>query len=408
VDRHWAPFLPTNGDGGPEGASVGIVSRWLLPLSTAGFVMAGILKDSPALASFPVDLTLALAAITSLGVLVALVRTTVPNQLPVIVAAFALLLPAALLASGSEYAVEKVKLLFTLTLLSVLAPVVLARSRADAERHVWAWTLLAGIVAGSSILNPIQSGEYEGAPLTAEGADTIDLGMSAGVVFLVMMISVLWKRIHWLLALPIAGAATFALLQSGSRGPLISAILGIISTILLVRTRPNPLRSLTVVGLGAMLLVMAYQAAPYHSQIRIRSLILEGRLAGTASTREEYYDAAWELIRLYPLGTGFGGFERVGLGDAYPHNLPLEVLSEAGLVLGTLFLCWIAVEIWKGRAATTDFASCAAFALTVHTLVIAFFSGDLHSTRTFFYALGLLIAVRGVASQNLTSRPVVQ
>jgi O-Antigen ligase len=369
-----------------------LLRHWTLPLLTAGFVVSGLFKAIPALEALPVDLTVALAALTALGVTARLVLTPVPRAAHGVVAGFAILAPAAFFMVYTDYSVDKLVRLFTLTLLATLAAVVLIRSTEDLARHLWALTGLCGIVVLNALADPQLSSAYEGAPVTAQGVDTIELGVAGGVVAIVMALGVIWKRVPWLLALPVGGAALYVMLQSGSRGPLISALAAVALTIVSARRRPSSARSLSVLTLAVLGGFLAFSAAPYYAQLRLAGF-LAGDVDGSVGGRIQLYQVAIDSLVRHPFGIGIGGFERIAFsGYAYPHNLPLEILTESGLVLGAGFLLWILLQVRKAHFATTDFTGAASLALLLFLLGKAGVSGDINDNRLLFYAIGIGIA----------------
>ncbi len=377
--------------------------RWVLPILTAAFVMAGFFKGTEALVGLPFDLTFVLAVLVAVAVVVRLIVSRIPPQVHAIVVGFALLVPAVFLASATLYGSEKVSRLFTITLLAILAPVILARTAEDVERFLWAWTAVCGVVVVMALLNP-QDAAYRGAPITAQGIDTIALGDAAGLVVLVMALAAMWKRLPWLVAVPIGGVAILVLLQSGSRGPLIATVIAALAGIVLPKVRPRPLRSLVVLLLSGVGLVLAFAAAPFYAQQRVAA-VFQGRFVAEGQTRIELYRVAWESIGNNPFGIGWGGYEQIAfLGYRYPHNLVLEVLAEAGVIFGGLFLIWIAAYFFAARRSATTFTSGALFAILTFMLIEVQVSGDINSNRMLFYAIGLTAAVRAAADHAAARR----
>jgi O-antigen ligase len=370
--------------------------RWLPPFLAAGFVMAGYFKGTAALATLPFDLTAALAVLTVVVILARTVRGSVPSQVHGVLVAFLLLLPAAFFAHASEYSSDKVLRLFTLTLLATLAPILLIRTVADAEKFIWAWTAICGLAVARALIDPRAAGAYAGAPVTADGLDTTDLGDASALVLVVIVLAFLWNRIGFFLAVAIGAPAGYVLLQSGSRAPLLAAVVAVVAGAFLARARPHPLRAAVVVGFVGCGLAGAYALAPYYAQERIRALF-EGGLSTDVGTRADLFRAAWLAVRESPLGLGWGGFQTFSsLTYDYPHNLVLEVLAEAGVILGGLFLVWVAARFWLARRETTSFAGAAAFAIFAFMLVAVLVSGDINSNRLLFFVIGIAIALGAV------------
>ena len=360
--------------------------------------MAGFVKDTGVLTRLPVDLTLGLALIT--WVLVAVwLYSSVPRRVHGVLLALLLLVPPVFYAAWTDYGTNKVGRLLVFTCLAIMAPVVLIRDASDVTRHLWALTGMAGVVVVTALVDPRPSSDYAGAPIMTASAGTIGLGSAAGHVLVVIAVGLVWKRLP-LLALVAAGGAVYVLLQSGSRGPLISALLAVLVGTVLTRVRPRFGRAAVFGGLLALGVMVAYSLAPRFSQRRILAL-LEGDTTGSVDGRISLFHIAYESILRHPLGIGWGNFEGIAfLGYTYPHNLILEVLAEAGLIFGGLFLSWMFVKIVQTRRITIDFVGAAVFASVIFWLSETMVSGDLNDNRVFFYILGLAIAARAVATPD--------
>ena len=70
-------------------------------------------------------------------------------------------------------------------------------------------------------------------------------------------------------------------------------------------------------------------------------------------------------------GRGAGAFLTLGLEDAYPHNHPIEVITELGLIGFTMYVAILllttkyAIEIFRGSAGSTDHRSSAAILIGI-------------------------------------------
>lgn len=377
----------------PRGAaSLGGVARWLPALLTAAFVLSGSFKEVGALASLPVDVTLLLAVAVAGLVVWEVIVGRIPPAVHLVVLGFLLLLPAAFFTAPTPYGEDKAVRLFTLTLLSMLAPALLIRDRADVRRHLIALAVVAGVVVGGGLFNPRLSSNYTGAPITTESVDTIGLGTAAAVVVVIMTMALIWKAWPLLLALPIGAASVYVLLQSGSRGPLFSAIIAIVVGTFLVRRRPSVRRGLVFLGLVAVGVLVSFSLAPEYSRGRILNFF-EGNNAGSVDNRVRLIEVALDQVTRHPFGIGLGGFEGAAFGGYfYPHDLPVEVLAEAGVILGGAFLCWIGYCMVRAHRATVDFTGGATFAVLVCVLGKSLVSGDLNDNRLTFYVLGIALA----------------
>jgi hypothetical protein len=357
--------------------------------------MAGYVKEAGLLAWLPFDMTLGLAILTALLVIIRLVTSPVPQQMHGVILAFVLLIPPVLYSASTDYGTDKVGRLFAFTFLSALAPVVLIRDRRDVARFLWALVAMGGVVVVSALINPQLSSDYADAPITTESVDTIGLGSAAGVVLVMFGIGLIWNSVPLLAVVP-AAAAVYVLLQSGSRGPLFSALLAVLAGVVLTRTRPRFRRIAVFGALLAVGVLIAYSAAPAASRSRIAGF-LEGDTAGSVDARVQLYHDAYESILKHPLGIGWGNYEGIAFGGyTYPHDLPLEVLAEAGVIFGGLFLLWICHVVIRTHRITTDFIGAAVFAIALFWLGKALVSGDINDNRVLFYALGVAVAADAV------------
>lgn len=355
-------------------------------------MLSGSFKDATALGFLPVDATLLLAALVAVVVLARVLSAPVPRPTHLVFLGFLLLIPAAFFTAPTEYGTEKALRLFTVTFLSMLAPVVLIQDRSDVRRHLVALAAAAGVVVAGGLFNPQLSSDYAGAPITTESVDTIGLGTAAAVVVVIATMALIWRAWPWQIALPIAAAALYVLLQSGSRGPLFSTILAIVAGAFLVRVRPSARRGLFFVVSVALGVLVAFSLAPLYSQRRIVDLLI-GNTVGSVDNRVRLIEVGLDQIGRHPLGVGWGGFEAAAFGGYfYPHDLPVEVLAEAGLVLGGAFLVWMIFCVARAHRATIDFTGGATFAVLVCVLGKALVSGDLNDNRLAFYVLGIGLA----------------
>ncbi|MFC5141945.1 O-antigen ligase family protein [Actinomycetospora rhizophila] len=372
--------------------------QWVAPVAMSGFVMAGDFKAAPPFSYLPFDLTVVLALVVVILIAFRVLFEPIPPAVFGVLLGFAVLVPSALLAGDTPYASEKVTRLFTLTLLSAAAPIFLVLNGDDLIRHVWAWTGWCGFVVASGLVDPQYSDGSTDSAISSESADTIALGVAAGLVVVVLGMGLIYRITPWWLALAGGTIACIVLLQSGSRGPLISVLVAVVLTVMVVRLRPPKLRAGVVAALIGGGLFASFQLAPAGAQGRISSF-LEGENTGTVRERNGLYENALNSIDRQPFGLGMGNFSEVAPDPyVYPHNLPLEVLAEAGVFLGGLFLVWIMVWLWRAQRASHQFATVTSLCILVYVLAVTMSTGDLNNNRAFFYALGLTAAISGVLS----------
>lgn len=370
--------------------------RWILPSLVALFIMAGSLKGIPALTSLPVDLTLGLAVVLWWLVIAKISRTRrVPRAVLPVLGVFVLLAVPLLWTTFTPYALEKTGKLFFLTTLAVIAPIVLFRTETDLQRLIIAWAGACALVVATAAFYPIPESVYGGASLQTVSTNTIGLGRAGGVVLVVCALILLYRR-GWRrpVAFVALAAAAVAMLDAGSRGPLLAAIVALMAAVFF-----SPGRRRIVVAVGVLLIVggsllYAYRSAPQSSQTRIVALVYGDTQDSTTQERLDLFSIATEQIGEQPLGLGWGGFAQV-VPDPYlyPHDLALEILVEAGWIPGLMLIGWIGLTWWRARRDAVDVVSTAAFALLSFTLVNSLVSGDINDNRILFLAIGICIAV---------------
>jgi len=365
---------------------------WLSALAVAGFVNAGNWKTSPLLSGVPFDLTLVLAALVVAVVGWRIITDGIPFPVAVVVAGFSLLVPPLLWTVSSAYADEKTLHLLTLTLLSALAPAVLVRTVEDARRLLTGYAAISLLTVVNVLVDPAPVATYRGAPLALPGVTTIAVGQSAAFVLLFAALAVIWKQ-RWSLlwAPPVAAAAILVMLQTGSRGPLLSAGGAMVVTVALLR--PPLVRAGAVVGLVALAVTGLFARAPRYAQERIEQAA-QGQVTGDILLRVRLFQAAVRSVGRDPFGIGWGGYERIAPeGYRYPHNLALELLTEAGVVFGGLFLAWVLLYYLWARRAGACFTTSVLLAGFSFALLGSTTSGDVNDNRAMFMLLGASVAI---------------
>jgi len=384
-----------SGGAGPAGRAEGDTARpalpWLAAVALAAFVDAGNWKASPLLSAVPFDLTLGLAIVTSGIVLWYAFVAGIPRAVPIVVAGLMLLAPPLLWSYSTPYADEKSVHFFTLTALAALAPAVLVRRVDDARRLLTAFAGLSLLSVVNVIFDPRPVGTYAGAPDALPGVTTIAVGRSGGFVVLFAAAALIWKQRGTILWIAAGAVGVLAMLKSRSRGPLLSTAEALVATVLVLKL-VFP-RALVTLGLAALAVVALFARAPVYARERIESLV-RGEVTGTVATRIQLFDAAWNSVGRSPLGLGWGGYERVGPTNyQYPHDLALEVLAEAGVLLGGLFLAWMLLYFVLVQDAGRDFTVSLIVASFTFALLNAMVSGDLNDNRELFMVLGIAVAV---------------
>lgn len=257
--------------------------------------------------------------------------------------------------------------------------------------------LSAGLVyAGFGLLSPVSSGRLS----VFGGGPNVYARVTAAAVLAGFYLYAADRRMRYLLFIPPLAVATFL---SGSRGGMVAlAVAMLASSGWLLRTLNR--------RLGVALLVFAASGAAalvfFRTQVeamfaqRIVKLTLEERYS---SGRGSLIPSAIEMFRSEPLfGWGIEGWKgTVGRSYSldYPHNLPVQLAAELGLV-GLLFLA-LAIALYvreyvRMREAWRDvaFFSMSGFVLVLTASQV---SGDYYDARMMW----IYMAVPGAVLLNL-------
>ena len=388
-------------------------------LALAAFLFAGDLKADPRLAWVPVDLTLFTGAVLVAVLALRVARGVRPASVP----ALALLgvwwltfLPGVAGAVDSPYAFQKVATLFTFSPLAALAPLWLLEEAGDLRRLVNALACFCLAITLAGLLG----GPGAGAPerLQAFGAGTISLGRASGLLFLLAALA-LEDGPGLALTFGLLALAGITALFSGSRGPIVSAllVLGLLAVVGRRRRVARPglaapmqaapgsplpplrraLRRLGAAGAFAALVAASLSFAPAGSMRRLERFF-HGEYGGSERYRVQALQRSWLLIPEAPAGLGWGRFAthvdpEKGLDRQYPHNLLLEVTLEGGWVCGaaTLFiLVTAAAAAWSRTAGAPGRI---AFAGLLFYQINALVSGDVNDNRPLFMFIASSLAL---------------
>ncbi|MCW8138128.1 MAG: O-antigen ligase family protein [Planctomycetota bacterium] len=203
--------------------------------------------------------------------------------------------------------------------------------------------------------------------------------------------------------LPVAGVGGVHVLLSASRGALGSTLVGVAIFALLgggglLRRAAAPAAVALAAAVVFVVRLDLWEAASGMFRLRL----LEQTLGqGNTGDREIYFRLAFDLLQGAPLqGVGLAGYP-VMTGVPYPHNLPLEVASEAGLV-GLALLLGVGA-LWAALLLALRPVDPVAISVWVVLFGSAQLSGDLYDSR------GLLtwglIAVAGGLSRPAAAPP---
>jgi len=234
--------------------------------------------------------------------------------------------------------------------------------------------LLAGCIALSAIIivtflqDPFSIRAVAGGEELATAANAQAMVLAIGAI---LALGQPLRVVRWLVV-PIL---VLGLLLTGSRGGLLSAVLGVCTYVLLSKQSRAGL--LAILGLGLFLAsLMALQdSIPGVA----RALSIREGLETGGGGRSDIYDSGLHLLGDYWLtGVGFTAFPdaiRPYLGQAWsPHSLYLEVTSELGIIGAITFVMAIAAQIRRaygssgGAVYIASLAAMCAGGLTLHFL----------------------------------------
>lgn len=292
--------------------------------------------------------------------------------------------------------------------LTVVAGMGIAVVLAIASLSKDAAPLRAGLAAGGLILAVAEIARVLGggqvhAPEAAFGVNPIVLAQYAAMSCLLAL-----ELLPRFRGLRRAGLSAWAVasfggvVASGSRGPLIGLIVGLILLFVLGRSRSfRPFRAVVRASLVGFAVLVAWLLSDTFAHALAEFFRAEDADSNGAA-RVVLWHGAWATITQSPLlGAGPGRFFMSGYGpqhglSEYPHNLFLELWSEYGLVAMFLFILGVAFAMRAGGRASAPM---------VTTLVVAFsFSGSLRSALILWVAIGVSATRRRSAEMDASPK----
>jgi hypothetical protein len=361
-------------------------------LALAAFLFAGDLKADPRLAWFPVDLTLLAGAALSATLALRFLRgARLPSPWAAALVGLWYLsfVPGLFQAQGTPYGMQKIATIFTFTLLSSLAPMLLLEEDGDLARLMNALACfclaitLGGLLGGR---HDAQAAER----MQAFGAGTISLGRAAGLLFAYQAILLAEGVPLPALSFGIMALAGLAAAFSGSRGPITAALatLALLFGAGRMRLGRGLPRLAGAAGLFLAVLGCSLSLAPRGSLRRVEAFF-QGQYGASEAYRMNALQACWKLVGDAPWGIGWAGFaaqvdpER-GVGRQYPHNLLAEVTLESGWACGAVTVLVLGAAATAAWSATRRPGGRLVFTGTVFYLVNSMVSGDLNDNRPLF------------------------
>ena len=411
------------------GAVVGAVAlllAWVSPAFPLGLASTGDLVPLAGSVQPPDNaVVFALFAWTALGVVLALWRW--PERFPVGVVAIPVLLSLALVAlmlvrladsPAEEYGGTKLQLFLAVNVALLVAGLVVARRRRDLELALVLTCAVAIVGAVGFLVNlvggaqPVFTGRY-----ALSQDDPIALGRLSAAGLLIALYAILTARVAVrLVALCALPVLLTAFLASGSRGPLVGLLLGLVVLVgLLAREGRAGGRGPLLVGAVVLAVAFASQLVPGDAIERVASLFVGGVDAQETNGRAELWTLAWQTFLEHPwLGIGTGGFAAVAPSNVYPHNLVLEAAAEWGLV-GLAALAGIlgvgaaqVVRAVRRPPHGEQGLAVLVAALFTAALANAMFSGDIAANSSLWLTLGLALGLASRSPQAASARRPVR
>jgi hypothetical protein len=374
-------------------------------LVLAAFLFAGDLKADPRLAWLPVDLTLLTGAALCATLAVRFLRGArlrAPGAAALVGAWYLGCVPGLFQAADTPYGLQKVATLFSFTLLSSLAPMLLLEEDRDLVRAVNAMAAfclaiaLGGLLGGGAGTGPAQR-------LQAFGAGTISLGRAAGLLFTYATLVLAGDAPLPGLTFAVVAVAGVAAVFSGSRGPLLAALAALVLALGAGRARlgRGRIRLLGAAGGFLALLGSTLSLAPQGSLRRVQAF-LRGEYGSSEQYRVNALQGAWSLVGDHPWGIGWARFaDRVdperGVGRQYPHNLLAEVTLESGWACGALTLGVLAAALASAWSVSSRPGGRIALAGTAFYLTNALVSGDVNDNRPLFMFVSSALVLPALA-----------
>lgn len=354
----------------------------------------GYVKGLPALDQLGRPMTITAVVLVIAAVVAALVRArTVPREVLAVAALAWVFLPGASGFDATAYTDEKLTVELPLMLLCLVGAILLLRTERDRAWWLGAVVAFGALVAVLALLFPSTTG-YVGT-VSLEGSSTISQGRAVGAAMVVLALYAVAShgrpRLWAVVGTLALGAAT---LQAGSRGPVIAAL---IAVLVVVAASPQRGRGVRVVLAGAAVALAAYLA--------FSADLVAGRLLvfndTSAAERRRLWSDSLDVLTAHPGGIGWGNlYYSLPAGSVpdvrvYPHNVLLEVGTEAGWLALAGLVALLGVAWVRQRRAASTGVEAAMLGLLVFFLVNALVSGDVGDNRGLWVAVGAaLVASR--------------
>ena len=343
-----------------------------------------------------------------------------PKSIVYLFLIFGLMLGISYIYTASpDYGFRKILRFNTFAVTMFISPLLIIKSPADSKRLLSYFYFLLVIIIGIMLLQFVyflKWGDFAIVlaywnRISIPGANPIQvsryLAIGAAMMIALLIRNKPSQSLHYFAILFVI---LLSIILSGSRGPLVSIIIGsIVYAILYERKRSSRIFGYGILAIGTiitLLLLLPESLTQRFFDISQGSVIMtqQGvRRISTIATRYEFWSMslqAWfSSITSFFIGLGAGSFSSLFIWRDwrwYPHNLFFEIIVELGLiglVIGVLFIIKSYQIINKGiqRGSFTDH-SALWVAGTVVMFIAAQFSGDINDNRILWMFIGISIA----------------
>ena len=372
-----------------------------------------------------VDITVIATLIIWLGLVKILLQgnwklPSEPKSIVYLFLIFGLFLSISYIYTASpDYGFRKILRFNTFAVTMFITPLLIIKSPADSKRLLSYFYFLLVIIIGIMLLQFVyflKWGDFAIVlaywnRISIPGANPIQvsryLAIGAAMMIALLIRNKPSQSLHYF---SILFMILLSIILSGSRGPLVSIIIGsIVYAILYERKHSSRIFGYGILAIGTiitLLLLLPESLTQRFFDISQGSVIMtqQGvRRISTIATRFEFWSMslqAWfSSITSFFIGLGAGGFSSLFIWRDwhwYPHNLIFEIIAELGLiglVIGVLFIIKSYQIINKGiqRGSFTDH-SALWVAGTVVMFIAAQFSGDINDNRILWMFIGISIA----------------
>lgn len=390
------------------------------PVALAGLppVLIGALGSNP-LPRGSVAILVALWAV--LAVFFALAGDMLPlpawTSLPFVISALLGLLLLARLGSstvaygtGIDYAGFKLRLFVAGNVVLLLAGILIGRRGRWFDAFVVV-TLLVAVASAILLVKQLASGQVNnsigGRLAISPDENPIFLGRRSAQGLLLASFLTLSARSAGLrlLGLGVIPLLAVSLLASGSRGPLLALVVGLLVLFGVLLRDPSARQRMLLIAGGALIAaIIVPQLVPGQNITRTLSVLFGSQGGLSSNGRFHLWGEAYRTFLHHPvIGIGTGGFARIEPTELYPHNVILEAAAEWGtigvILVGGFIASGFAViaRVFRRAQGADRQRAALVAALFAASFVNSMLSDSLELASTLWLTTGLAIglALRG-------------